>query len=190
MPHGPHRHSSFNNGYEEYPYRGNTSVGFNQTHRNPSVVRIDPDKALEKVAPLVRKFRENGSFTFDAYHNLLERMCKVLEIPTYKKNWPQLCLDPGLRSKTTNRSLRGMYKGSQDKKMLYFRSLGDLRAFLAVFYLYLKARNDGFWSEVGDPVSLKKTMPEAKFSKELMQKSKPTQIRGLEKRKLLAEEEL
>lgn len=150
--------------------------------QNTKIKGVDLKNSALMIAPLVRNFRENGCCTVTSYRNLLSRMCGACEVPRYKKNRPVFLHSPDLP-----KDQRGVYACKNTTKILKLHRLGDLRAFIILWFLYLEGRNDGFIpkgeEEVSDSIKYRPCLKRARaYCKEILETSEPQQVRNLETR--------
>lgn len=154
----------------------------NTTRVNPRVVRVDPDKVVDDIAPKIRYFREMGVYTEESYNRLLLRLCKACGIPTYPKNLPQFFHDESIDD-------RGRYEGDDVGKRLILKRISDVAGFVALWHIYLKHRQRGFASEEEETVG-KSKFPENRYAKKVLKKARPQQVRNWEDRVFITEEEI
>lgn len=190
---GSHSHGMWDPDYEHPDGNGNgmfpgqlvddyTSGKSKFPVRETKVRAVDLKNSAKVISPLVRNFRENGSCTSTSYCNLLSRMCCVCEIPPYKKNRPMFVYAPDGPS-----NQRGVFSCKAEIKILKLHRLGDVRAFIMLWFLYLEGRNDGFWvkgdEEVSDTIRYRPCLKRARdYCKEIMETSEPQQVRNLKTR--------
>jgi len=147
---------------------------------NSKIKKVDLDETLDLSLHPLRSFRENGRYAVGTYKKLLFKLCKIAKVPRYKKNRPFFILDPRLDD-------RAIYECNSDSKILRLQRLGDLRAFLMIWFLYLEARNDGFTCKIDEKITNTRfNIPGLRRAKcycdKLLEGSEPQQVRSFDTR--------